>query len=113
MEKSTNSVAVSGAMELLTSVQHVCQRRLLGRRHRQLPRRLDLHPAARISAIKRLERWLPLIRALVALVLVDVVRDSPQLGGRDVVGELTALCRCPCRCTGLFALLASPGADGG
>lgn len=86
----------------LTSVEHGGQRRLLGRRHRQLPRRLDLHPAPGVGAVEGRERRLPLVRALVALFLVDVVRDGPQLGRRDVVGELTAFRGSPCRGTGLF-----------
>jgi len=75
----------------LASVQHASQSGLLRRCDCQRPLVLNLDPTARISAVKRRERGLPNIRALVALVLVDVVRDGPELRRRDVVGELLAL----------------------
>lgn len=49
-----------------------------------------MHPTLCIRAVEGLKRRLPHIRGLVALLLVDVVRDSPQLGDVDVVGELGA-----------------------
>lgn len=79
----------------LTSIQHACKSRLLGRGDSQRPVALDGDVGARVGAVEALQRRLPRVGGLVALGRVDVVGDGPELGPGDVVGELLALGRGP------------------
>ena len=71
----------------LAGVQHTRQRRLLRTRDSQTIHALNLNPHLRIRAVVACQRGLPLLRALVALSLVDIVGDSEELGVGQVVGE--------------------------
>ena len=75
----------------LAAIQHAGERALLGRRDGQDPVVLDGDPALGVGAVEGGKRGLPGVGRLVALVLVDVVRDSPERGADEVVGELLAL----------------------
>jgi hypothetical protein len=85
----------------LTSPQHSRQRALLGGRNRKRIHTLDPDPHLGVRAVVAGERRLPVLGALVALCLVDVVGDGEQLRVGEVVGEGLALGRCPRGGTGL------------
>jgi hypothetical protein len=91
----SNSPNSPNSPTFLASVHHAFQRRLLRRRDTQLPFGLDLHPTLGVGAVERSQRRLPHVRALIALGLVQVVGDGPQLRRRDIVGKLFALGRRP------------------
>jgi len=85
----------------LASIQHASQRALLGRADGQRVGVLDGHPRLGVGAVEGSEGRLPRVGGLVALGLVHVVGDGPELRGVEVVGELGALgCR-PGVCAGL------------
>lgn len=50
-----------------------------------------MDPALGVGAVERRKRGLPCVGALVALGLVDVVGDGPELRAGEVVGELLSL----------------------
>src|SRR3954471_19812337 len=73
------------------AAQHVRQGGLLALRDSQSVVVLHDDPVGRVGAPERDERRLPLVRRLVALLLVEVVGDGEQLRPGQVVGELLAL----------------------
>lgn len=79
----------------LTCSQHAAERRLFGTGDRQLVVALDLDPALGIGAVEAGQRRLPQVGALVALGLVNVVCNGPELRTDDVVGEALASLCCP------------------
>lgn len=106
INSTTTSTTTAAAFSLRsTRVEHGSQRVLLSASDGQGPVRLYRNPAAGVGAVKARQRWLPRVRALVALGLVDLVGDGPELGARQVVGELLALCRGPGIGTGLIQRL--------
>lgn len=86
--KPTTVLATSQA---LARAQHAGQGRLLGRSDAQAIRVLDSHPALGVGAIEGREWGLPLVRGAVALRLVHIISDGPQLGVGNVVGVLGTL----------------------
>lgn len=52
---------------------------------------LDADPALGVGAVEAAQGRLPRVRAAVALGLVDVVGDGPELGAGNVVGKGLAL----------------------
>ncbi len=75
----------------LAAVQHAAESSLLSGRNLELVVALDLDPALGVGAVEAAQGRLPRIRAAVALGLVDVVGDGPELRTGDVVGKGLAL----------------------
>lgn len=81
---------------LLAVGQDALQSALLGSRDGQAVVALDLHPGLGVGALEAGRGREVALRALVALGAVGVLRDGPELGAVEVVGEG-------------FALLGGPG----
>lgn len=64
--------------------------------------RLHSDPGGRISAVEGRQGRLPLVWALVALLMVNSVVNSPELRADKVVGESLALRRGPVEGSGLL-----------
>lgn len=102
---TTSTTTAAGFSRRSTRVEHGSQRVLLSAGDGERPVRLYRNPAAGVGAVEARQRWLPRVRAFVALGLVDLVGDGPELGARQVVGELLALGRGPGIGTGLIQRL--------
>lgn len=61
----------------LARTEHVFQSAVLCLGHTEVPSALDLDPAGSISAVKAGQRRSPLVRALITLLLVDIVGHGP------------------------------------
>lgn len=85
----------------LAPAEDVVESSVLGGRDGQVPVALDLRPRRGVGAVEARQRGQPVLGASVALLLVDVVGDGPELGAANVVGKVLALAGAPACCAGL------------
>ena len=87
---------------LSTRINHILQGPFLSTRDAKAILCLDSNPASGIGAVEARERWLPGVWRRIALLLVDIVCDCPQLRRVKIIGELLAARHGPGRCAGLL-----------